>query len=212
MAATSPELALEMAGLDVRTTRLVRLVGVLRAGTNLEEIPVQSDVIAPSAPATTNPVRAFRVSARGLEREGLQKGDCLLVQLKVDLRPKDLVVVETKGSFSAHRIVGEQTGFVFDPPLSTGVRSRIVGAFVGILRRRLGPRRDNAIARSDCRASTSIMEKPTSFTIGRIRLLRSKLGMLESTYTATRNPRLQRALRNEAERIRIQLQNEPLFD
>ena len=203
MSAAAPELwdTFRPASLNLSRTRALRLAGVLEAPNGLEEIAVIGDsAVSPDSIA----VRAFRVHG-GVERLGLQMGDCLLVQPKRQPEPGDLVVIDLDGVVFARRIAnGLGTRLHFEPPLpKRSTEPKVIGSFAGILRKRLAGKRVGPTQRPLFRQA---MVGSRSASL--IRLLRGKLGMVESTCAATANPRLRRALRNEAENLRRQLQNE----
>ncbi len=198
--------ALWPATLDLGRTKTVRLAGVLEALEGLQEITVIGDSRGLASAASAASVRAFRVRS-GSERLGLQPGDCLLAHAKPQPEVGDLVVVDFGGVVTAHRVTHRHgTRLQFDPSLpkhSVGAELHVVGAFAGILRKRLVAQRAAlpTLTRGDR------MPVP-SRSAGTVRLLRGRLGMVESTCAATTNPRLRRALRNEAENLRRLLQNE----
>jgi hypothetical protein len=194
--------AFEQVPLELTKSKPVRVTGVLRVANDLEEVQVLGAV---GNSIQRNPrVRAFRVR-RDLRSFGLQKGDCLLVQPK-KLAPNELAVVSADGVFSVRRVVDRRGERVVFDSVETSSRSatpRVIGGFAGILRKRL--------ANPDHHAASSQRDLPLSrgaTVSGKVRWLRGKLGMVESTYAETSNPRLQRALRHEAEILRKQLQNE----
>lgn len=196
--------AFEQVPLDLKSTKIVRVTGVLEVWDDLEEIQVLGQFPG-STRKRDSRVRAFRVR-RDLRPVGLQKGDCLLVQSK-RLAPKELAVVSLSGALSVRRVVARQgERLVFDPPAGnchSPSTLRVIGSFAGILRKRLAP----------CHHTpTSSRLEPAGATepeiSGKVRWLRGKLGMVESTCAETANPRLRRALRHEANILRQQLQNE----
>lgn len=188
--------------LNLTRTQSVRMAGVLEMSEGLEEIAVLGDAGCSSAFAGRSSIRAFRVRS-GSEKLGLQSGDCLVVQSKDSPTVGDLVLIDVDGMVSACRVAGRRgTRLQFDPPVPkspNGVEPKIIGAFAGILRKRLTAKHVEACSRSIVESSRSA---------GIIRLLRGKLGMVESTCAETSNPRLKRALRNEAANLRKQLQSE----
>lgn len=213
--ALSTVFAFDTVPLNLERTRVLAMVGVLEIPADLEEIPMLSDTLASVVGEVVSPIRAFRVSGRGLQCNGLQHGDCLLVQFEGALRPRDLIVVEHEGVLSARRVVTLEGSIPScDPPLPVrpgGPEPRVVGSFVGILRKRLTMGRDGRAPSRNTRKSFgegSLALRPA----GRVRFLCGQLGMVESTCAGTRNPRLRRALRNEAAMLRRQLQNEAGHD
>jgi hypothetical protein len=138
-------------------------------------------------------IRAFRVRGHELGHEGLFDGDYVLVGASSRARNGSVVLAETAAGPVLRRT-----------PLQGD--AKIMGFFLGVIRRR----GFNDSARRPPRAMSEISPidglpgtPPSKTTV-----LRGQLGMLESTCAGTSNPRLQRALRNEAARVRRQLQNE----
>lgn len=190
--------AFEQVPLKIACTKTIPVAGVLEAQDDLEEMPVLGE----SHPLREGRerVRAFRVR-RDIANVGLQAGDCLLVQPK-RVAPDELAVVSIDGALSVRRVIarfGER--LAFEPACPHWVTPRVIGGFAGILRRRSGSRMGAFAQRETSRR----VERQFS---GRVRALKGSLGMVESTCAETANPRLKRALRYEAEKIRRQLQNE----
>jgi hypothetical protein len=174
---------------------------VLEPDTALEEVPVFSGPARPGSTGSSGGVRAFRVQGDELAHEGLFEGDYILVGPARRPRCGALVLAEANGRAvlrraDSHRAQRSQTAMI--------PTSRIMGVFLGVIRKRgfgMPP------ANKPATRLTSLSAAPSKAT-----MLRGQLGMLESTYAETRNPRLQRALRNEAARVRRQLQNEADLD
>lgn len=190
--------AFEQVPLKISCPKQVPVAGVLEAQDDLEEMPVLGE----SHPLREGceRVRAFRVR-RDIPSVGLQAGDCLLVQPK-RVAPDELAVVSIDGGLSVRRVVarfGER--LAFEPACPLGVTPRVIGGFAGILRRRSGSHTSAFGQRETSRGA----ERQLS---DRVRALKGSLGMVESTCAETANPRLKRALRHEAEKIRRQLQSE----
>jgi hypothetical protein len=220
---------LEYVPLRVAKGRAVRLAGVLKARPTIEEVSFLARPPMMSSPTSISPWRAFRVRGNGLVREGLHDGDHLVVRVGTDYRDGTIVLAEfggtpvlrkvTHGSDGSTRLVPIAESLPFGESASD---ARIFGSFAGILRRRgfsqsaIGPPKE-ATSGERCskeqhavlggglpsRCRTEQVKHP-----GKVRLLRSRLGSLESTYAQTQNPRLRGALRNEAERVLRLLQNE----
>ncbi len=192
--------ALESVPVSLAKGRLLRFAGVLGAERTLEEMPV---VPAPmrrkSARSAT--LRAFRIQGDALNREGLFDGDYVVVSDQGRPRAGAIVLAEIGGRPVLRRAT---------PHLSRGANcgsdSKVLGVFLGIIRKRgFGiPDKKPPIAASPRPAEDLPNSPPT-----RAHLLRSRLVMLESTCASTSNPRLQRALKNEADSVLRQLQNEP---
>jgi hypothetical protein len=182
---------------------------VLDATTPLREIPVFPGPVVSRRARCSNAVRAFRVQGDDLVREGLFDGDYVLIGAVHASRPGALVLAESDGRHVLRRTktIGARGhgNSILPPP------ARIIGTFLGVIRRRgFGDVQPPTGTGSPARL-TPVHDigngAPTKVT-----MLRGRLGMLESTCAETRNPRLQRALRNEAERVRRQLQNEAHYD
>jgi len=79
-----------------------------------------------------------------------------------------------------------------------GQESQVIGAFVGIIRKHgFGRTREKTLATGFIEPRQRHRENG-----GKLDVLLSKFGMLESTLAVTRNPRLQRSLPAEADRGR----------
>lgn len=167
-------------------SRLMRPRGLLSAFDDLEEITLSS-AQAVAGRARGN-VRAFLVRGSGLADAGLRPGDHLLIDAARDLFVDPLVLGK---SGSRYRLEIASRLRVSAEPVE------ILGAFIGILRRR-GFASRGCVPPSFAPLS---VHPPT-----RLGILRSQLDMLETTCATTRNPRLRRALKDEADRVRKQLQ------
>ena len=119
---------------------------------------------------------------RKLEAEGLQDGDHVLVEDSKTLRPHALTLAEVAGRY----VIRPASGLTGQPPAG-----RILGAFIGVIRKRGFGKSSHPTASP---AAARYSPEPMQLSI-----LRGQLGMLEATYAETKNPRLQRALRNEAD-------------
>jgi hypothetical protein len=205
-AAATMGASFERVGIKAGRSRLLNLTGVLRAPSDLEEVSVLSELTASTRQAGTRAVRAFRVHGQRLHTEGLRDDDCLLVE-PGPLQPGFLVLAEFEGRKVLRRV--PERNAAIDP------RCNVIGAVVGIIRKR-GFRRAaatpiaTATPKSACKVASDLEPSPSADCrpVPKLTVLRSQLGMLESTRAATQNPRLQRALRSEADRVRKQLQNE----
>jgi len=171
--------------------RRLPLEGVLVANDGLEEVrlsPARGTTASDRAPS----VRAFLVQGEALSSAGLQRGDYLLVDVARVPEPEGLVLARVAGrpTLQCGSALREM-----EPPCD------IVGTFVGIIRRKGFPPRCGAPPSGDDALTLATARSPS-----RQGILRSQLSMLEATRATTRNPRLRRALRNEAEMVRKQLQ------
>lgn len=194
--------AFEQVPLNLTRTKPVRLAGLLEVEDELEEIQVLGEV-NPSTKMKHPRVRAFRVR-RDLQSVGLQKGDCLLVQPK-RVAPNDLAVISTDGAFSVRRVaaVANERMRRAETSDSEATPPRVIGGFVGILRKRLAP-----CTHRPASSGFDLVPPSDPHVSGKMRWLRSKLGMVESTCAETTNPKLKRALQHEARSLRRQLQIE----
>jgi hypothetical protein len=196
-AACTFESAFVPVALRLEAGRSLRLQGRLGAEPELQEVPVLSHLDGSEGSSRAREVRAFQVHGNGLLSHGLKDGDYLLTRTSKKPRP-GLAVVEIGGRPVLQLLSGDS-------------RTPIIGGFLGIIRKRtLGPRRTEIVATE--RRYPDGFQLLTDTPPTRLAMLRSRLGMLESTCASTRNPRLRRALRSEAATIRQQLQNEAAHD
>jgi hypothetical protein len=194
---------LETVPVAVEKGRPMRTAVVLDSTTTLREIPVfPGPVTSCGRPASG--VRAFRVEGDELAREGFFDGDYVLVgPVQQRMRSGTLVLAEADGRpvlrpANAHGATGSEDRIP---------AARILGRFLGVIRRR-GFADPRSVLAASASARLTPLNDCGSRAPSKVMMLRGRLGMLESTCAETRNPRLQRALRNEAERVRRQLQNE----
>ncbi len=167
----------ERVGVRSGVGRELTPIGILEASDGLEELP-------PSASSFSN-LRAFLVRGSSYDVEGFRRGDHLLVDATPHPSPNALVLVRVEG-----RYVLQHGSRLTGLPIA----AEILGALVGLIRRRgLSPRR-------------SRLPQDERDSSARSGVLHAQLRMLEITRAATRNPRLQRALHDEEDRIRRQLQ------
>ncbi len=166
--------------------RSLKLVGLLALADDLQEI-----ALAPAATAEAtrrrSTIRAFLVRTTRLEKAGLRPGDHVLVDGARDLFADPLVLA---------RIGGE---YHLEPASRLRSASRegeLLGAFIGIIRKQ-------GFGRPLERVEMPLPVAPRT----RESILQGRLEMLEETCAGTRNPRLRRALKSEAESVRKQLQS-----
>jgi hypothetical protein len=201
----------------------------------LHEVSVLSEFDPRSGASLRRGLRAFRAQGNGLQRDGIRDGDCILVDAAKEARPGAIVVAHIDGEPTMARVDRHDDGTlelklprVDTLPLARRAHdAEIVGVFAGIIRKRgfasaparkpgfasaptlqpsfaSAPTRDaEATTRASAPAATIPLTPP-----GKLTILHGKLGMLEMTCAATKNPRLRRALRNEANHVRRLLQNE----
>ena len=171
----------------VRRGRKLRLTGILQAADALEEVRVLRSGVASRADPRRR-MRAFLVRGESLSGEGLQAGDHVLIDETNDPPCTALLLVKVGGVY----VLRTGSELLFD----VRCQPQILGVLIAIVRRRGFNRPMSA------RASTETAARPP----GKLRILQGQLGMLEATCASTRNPKLQDALRNEADRVRRQLQ------
>lgn len=171
--------------------RKFRLAGLFTASPDLEEMPLLFSLVGPTTTNDRNrSLRAFQVRGLGLTSEGLQVGDYLLIEALTDAPSEAVVLVRVESRY----FLRPRSRLVLDPRL----KPQILGRFVGIIRRR-------GFARPTLPELASHGDR-ASRAATNVRLLRGQLGMLEATCATTTNRRLRDALRNEAVRVRRQLQ------
>jgi hypothetical protein len=129
------------------------------------------------------------VRGTSLSKEGLSPGDQLLIEETHQPRLGALLLAKIGGTY----VLRPRPELLAE----AGDRLEVSAVLVGIIRRR--GFRSPGVAAPSCERSDSAANK--------LKILRGQLGMLESTCANTRNPRLRDALRNEAERVRKQLQS-----
>jgi hypothetical protein len=179
---------------------------LLDSATALREVPVFPGPAVSPRKCCASRLRAFRVHGDELTGEGLFDGDYVLVAAASPSRPGALVLAEANGRHVLRRAKahGSRKDGGCIPP------GRIIGTFLGVIRRR-GFGDSRATARTTS-ARLLPVHGGENGAPSKVTMLRGRLGMVESTCAETRNPRLRRALRNEAEQIRRQLQNEAADD
>ncbi len=200
-------MSLEAVPSRVQRGRRIRIAGFLTAQPTLQEIPMESLTTHGTrgeGPATG--LRAFRVHGRALERDGARDGDHLIIASTDSPTQGVTVLAMVENRPMLRTFVGRDRDGrpILDGtsellPLFNSAREyRILGVFVGMLRKRV-------------MGSRAVHNEPAATTRSSPRdrgmLLRSQLDMLEAVRSETRNPRLQIALRAEAQRIRLLLQN-----
>ena len=178
----------ERVSVVVRCGRKLKLGGVLPAIDALEEIPVVRPGKDAVGPHQERRIYAFLVRGTSLSGEGLSPGDQVLIEETSAPRPGTPVLAKVAGTY----VLRPRPDLLFDGRYQL----RVLGALIGIIRRRGFGR---------ARISTASREEPHG-SATKLKILRGQLGMLEATCANTRNPRLQDALRNEADRVRKQLQ------
>lgn len=164
----------------------LRLAGLLAPLQDLEEIKLSPAVTRSGAGVERRSVRAFVVRTDRLSDSGLRPGDHVLVEATRDLFADPLVLARTG------------TQYRLDAASRLHERFRnveVLGSFVGIIRKQGFPIAKRPIASHEHGSPRS-----------REDLLLGRLEMLEATCASTRHPRLRRALKNEADAVRKQLQ------
>lgn len=197
--------AFESVPVSLARSRRLRLAGILRAERTLVEMPVVPAPTSRRSERRAGTIRAFRIQGDELNRDGLFDGDYVLVGDQKRPPAGAVVLAETRG----RPVLTRATPHGRHPSASlSSPDSKVLGVFLGIIRKRGfggAAERKRPIAAPRHSSTESFSSAPPT----RARLLRSSLVMLESTCAGTSNPRLQRALQNEAELVRRQLQNEP---
>jgi len=180
----------EPVAIQVCAGRALRLVDAIPTPPDLEELPVLAGWLGARP---LNDLRAFLVKSEGLAGQGVRLGDYLLVGQPGNDRPSRLSLAEVDGHYVLRR--GSE-----DPQSPTLIASeaKTIGPVLAVIRKRGEFRRTSVVPRCDPGSP------PKMSAAAR---LRGQLGMVESTYAVTRNPRLRRALRNEAALLRRRLQN-----
>jgi hypothetical protein len=182
------EESLARVGAVVRRGRSLKLDGVLPANHALEEIPVGRPGKDTGGPFQERRIRALMVRGSSLSGEGLSPGDQLLIEETDHPKPGALLLAKIGGTY----VLRPRPELLSD----AGSQVQVSGVLIGIIRRR-------GFAGV---ATTPRPRENSASGPNKIRILRGQLGMLESTCANTRNPRLRDALRNEADRVRKQLQ------
>jgi hypothetical protein len=214
-AAKCSESGLNAVPMAVTTGRRLRIAGVLKAHAPLEEVSFVTPH-GPDRPART--MRAFRVHGSVLEREGVRDGDHLIIESTPMPPVGATILAVVDGQFILRRIAGRAsdgsltlapTANDLLPLAERTLECRILGAFVGLMRKRgfaravRGKEHIRSIGSDPTANPISIGKRPASKST----VLRNQLRMLERIRLDTKNPRLQRALRTEADRVRLLLQN-----
>jgi hypothetical protein len=195
----------ETVPLAVEKGRTMTPAVLLESATALREVPVFPGPASFGGRGLANRVRAFRVQGDELGSEGFFDGDYILVGCDQRARSAALVLAEVDGRHVLRRArpLGRNA---LDRAIPSG---RILGTFLGVIRKRgFGEVRMSKGVPARLLPIANVGAAAPS----KVTMLRGRLGMLESTCAETHNPRLQRALRNEAERVRRQLQNEAPFN
>lgn len=205
--------AFESVDMRIEKGRTLRLVGTLTGERTLQEVCLLSELDDRYAHDSRRGIRAFKAHGNGLQHDGVRDGDYIIVDIAKDVRSGVLVVANIDGEPGIARArrnddgtLGLTSARADTLPLAHPARAtEIIGVLVGIIRRRgFAPaRKSTGEDRPSSTSATTTLRPP-----GRMTILRGKLGMLEMTCAATKNPRLRRALRNEANHVRRLLQNE----
>ena len=217
-AACDLETVFEAVEMRVETGRTFAATESLASQGTLREVPLLANA------SIRGGIRAFRAHGDGLRIDGVRDGDLVIVDAAKTPSRGTVVVASIAGRLGIGRVQRNVGGTVelapANPdslPLAHFAREAdVLGALAGVIRKQgFGSSRSADRGRLACesphrgaeafRSSLAIGVKPP----GRLSILRGKLGMLESTCATTRNPRLRRALHNEADRVRRLLQNEP---
>ena len=197
----------ETVPLAVEKGRTMTPAVLLESATALREVPVFPGPAGFRGHRAPNRVRAFRVQGNELDREGFFDGDYLLVGCDSRPRSNAFVLAEADGRHVLRRAKSHGRRGTDRAAIPSG---RILGTFLGVIRKR---------GFGDTRSTPQVaparlipVDRAGNEAPSKLTMLRGRLGMLESTCAETHNPRLQRALRNEADLVRRQLHNEAYSD
>jgi Peptidase S24-like len=170
-----------------------------------------------SSPAPGRPgVVRLRVRGNALSGDGVRDGDSLVLDTRGDLRDGQTILAEVGGTtmlrrFRAGRLESRETEAL---PFLTVSEPRIHGAVIGILRkqgfgaRRPGARGGDSHGGSIGCASAPAVTRLDDHRARRLQALEQSLRAVATTYATTEHPRLRRALRDEAAKLRREIQHE----
>lgn len=205
--------AFETVDMRIERGRTLRLVGTLSGNQTLQEVCLLSKLDDRNGDDSRRGIRAFKAHGNGLQHDGVRAGDYIIVDTAKEARPGAIVVAHIAGEPGIARVRRNDDGTLgltsprMDTlPLAHPAReTEIIGVFAGVIRKRgFVPARKSSAQGAMSSTSTATLLRPP----GKVTILRGRLGMLEMTCAATKNPRLRRALRNEANYVRRLLQNE----
>lgn len=176
----------ECVGIRKGHSQELKLAGLLAPSTELEEVTLSPAITKSGAGTKHRTVRAFLVRTNQLSEAGVGVGDHVLIEATRDLFADPVVLARAGNQYRLE--VASRLHELFRDV-------EVLGVFVGIIRRQGFPHG------AGVGASPRSCGRRT-----REDLLRGRLEMLETTCANTQHPRLRRALKIEAERVRRQLQ------
>jgi hypothetical protein len=168
----------------------------------------------------------LRVCGDALADDGIREGDFLLLETAGPAREGQNVLVEIDGRLMLRRYLGARGRRLLLAPtdrealpfLVQGDRARVRGAVAGVLRKRgfgcrpneAAPAHPETADRSRGGGAERMLRTSDGGTAGerarKMRYLESRLGSLRRTYAGTANPRLRRALLDEARRVELEIE------
>lgn len=214
MAASSLGPGFERTAVSIERGRRVRVGAVLKpAGPHRQcqifEIPQGGD---------RRGVMRVRVRGTAMSAEGVRDGDYLVLDPRAEaLGPGRTVLADVDGCAVLRRVARSRSGGILLEPAERNVlpfsrerTGRVHGALVGILRKRGFER---AVSTPPALAPSTELGLPPGREAPagdppRLRALQHCLRSVRSTYSTTRHPRLRRALRDEADLLRREIDRE----
>jgi Peptidase S24-like len=191
----------------VEAGRSLRIRGVLGPAGPLR----RCQLFEVSSPAPGRPgVVRVRVRGNALSSDGIRDGDSLVLDTRGDLHDGQTILAEVGGTtmlrrFRAGRVEARETEAL---PFLTVSEPRIHGAVVGILRKQgFGARGPGARGGDAHGGGIRCAPAPAVVRLDgrrarRLRALEQSLRAVATTYATTEHPRLRRALRDEAAKLR----------
>jgi len=199
------------------------LLGEIAAGRPVEAAAVSAAIELPAGLWNGRKVFALRVRGTSMIDEGIRDGDYLIVEPRDTADDGQTVVVEVDGEVTVKRLFRDGRAGVRLQPANPemlalevpAARVRIVGAVVGVFRRRgfrpSRPRPGRAPAHDgrtldltlrvidqSMRDAEALAAARTGSRAGRLREIARALRSLRDCYLSTRVPRLREALLREA--------------
>jgi len=221
--AAVPKRELESVPVEVGPGLVVTLLGDVSAGLPFHALPVEGAIELPSGLWNGRKVFALRVRGTSMIDEGIRDGDYLIVEPRDAADDGQTVVAEVDGEVTVKRLFRERKGGVRLQPANPEMlalvvpaeRVRVVGAVVGVFRRRgFRPRRvrperaptDDGrtldltlrVIDQSLRDAETLAATRTGSRAERLRELGRALRSLRDCYLATHVPRLREALLREA--------------
>jgi hypothetical protein len=209
--------------MHVEPGRNLRAIATWPADDALQEVPLVKGCPDRLGDTYRRSLRAYQARGHSLQYDGIRDGDYIIVDTGKPIQSGSVVLAHVGQSLGVARVSANADGTLDLAPASTDVlpfvrpacEARIVGVLAGVIRKRgFAPRRridePGNIAESVPRITPSLTapQCTNSTAPAKLTILRGRLGMLERTSASTSNPRLRRALHNEADRVRRLLQTE----